>query len=67
MRNRVIHGYDRIDDESVWGAVVRHLPILKQKANNQQFSISDYDNEQFNTAHIRQILQEYEPKRLQYP
>jgi len=29
MRNRVIHGYDKIDDEIVWGVLVRHLPILK--------------------------------------
>lgn len=29
MRNRVIHGYDKIDDEIVWGTIVRHLPILK--------------------------------------
>ena len=29
MRNRVIHGYDRIDDEIVWGIIVRHLPLLK--------------------------------------
>jgi uncharacterized protein with HEPN domain len=29
MRNRVIHGYDKIDDEIVWGAIVRHIPILK--------------------------------------
>ena len=29
MRNRVIHGYDTIDDEIVWGVIVRHLPILK--------------------------------------
>lgn len=28
MRNRVIHGYDKIDDEIVWGVIVRHLPIL---------------------------------------
>jgi len=31
MRNRVIHGYDKIDDGIVWGAIVRHLPILKQE------------------------------------
>jgi len=30
MRNRVVHGYDKIDDEIVWGTIVRHLPILKQ-------------------------------------
>ena len=29
MRNRVIHGYDKIDDELIWGTIVRHLPILK--------------------------------------
>ena len=28
MRNRVIHGYDKIDDEIVWGTIVRHLPSL---------------------------------------
>jgi uncharacterized protein with HEPN domain len=29
MRNRVIHGYDKIDDEIVWGIIVRYLPTLK--------------------------------------
>jgi uncharacterized protein with HEPN domain len=29
MRNRVIHGYDKIDDEIIWGTVIRHLPVLK--------------------------------------
>lgn len=29
MRNRVIHGYDKIDNEIVWGTIVRHLPNLK--------------------------------------
>jgi uncharacterized protein with HEPN domain len=29
LRNRVIHGYDKIDDELVWGIIVKHLPILK--------------------------------------
>jgi len=33
MRNRVIHGYDKIDDGIVWGTIVRHLPILKQEIN----------------------------------
>ena len=31
MRNRVIHGYDKIDDEIVWGTIIRHLPILKNE------------------------------------
>jgi uncharacterized protein with HEPN domain len=29
MRNRVIHGYDKIDNEIIWGIIVRHLPGLK--------------------------------------
>ncbi len=31
MRNRVIHGYDKIDNEIVWGTIIRHLPKLKEK------------------------------------
>ncbi len=31
MRNRVIHGYDKIDDVIVWGIIIRHLPILKKE------------------------------------
>jgi uncharacterized protein with HEPN domain len=34
MRNRVIHGYDKIDDEIVWGTIVRHLPTLKSEISN---------------------------------
>jgi len=34
MRNRVIHGYDKIDDEIVWGTIARHLPILKEEVIN---------------------------------
>jgi uncharacterized protein with HEPN domain len=29
MRNRVIHGYDKIDNEIIWGTIVRYLPTLK--------------------------------------
>ena len=31
MRNRVIHGYDKIDNEIIWGTIVRHLPVLKNE------------------------------------
>ena len=31
MRNRVIHGYDKIDDGIIWGTIIRHLPILKKE------------------------------------
>ena len=33
MRNRVIHGYDKIDDEIIWGTIVKHLPKLKNEVN----------------------------------
>jgi len=33
-RNRVIHGYDSISDETIWGIVIRHLPILKKEVQN---------------------------------
>lgn len=29
MRNRVIHGYDKIDNAIIWGTIIRHLPKLK--------------------------------------
>lgn len=29
LRNYIIHGYDAIDDETIWGVVVKHLPLLK--------------------------------------
>ncbi|MCK4345754.1 MAG: DUF86 domain-containing protein [Bacteroidales bacterium] len=31
MRNRVIHGYDKIDDGIIWGTIIRHLPGLKEE------------------------------------
>ncbi|MCF6353221.1 MAG: DUF86 domain-containing protein [Cyclobacteriaceae bacterium] len=33
MRNRVIHGYDKIDDEIIWDTIIKHLPILKKEVN----------------------------------
>ncbi|MFN8278731.1 MAG: HepT-like ribonuclease domain-containing protein [Saprospiraceae bacterium] len=29
VRNRIIHGYDSVSDEVIWGIIIRHLPILK--------------------------------------
>ena len=29
VRNIIIHGYDKISDEVIWGIVFRHIPILK--------------------------------------
>ena len=28
MRNRIIHGYDSVDDEIVWDAIQHHLPAM---------------------------------------
>lgn len=28
-RNRIIHGYDPVSDDVIWGIVVRHLPVLQ--------------------------------------
>lgn len=27
-RNRIIHGYDSVSDDVIWGIVIRHIPIL---------------------------------------
>jgi len=29
-----IHGYDNIDNEIIWGTILRHLPILKKEIND---------------------------------
>jgi uncharacterized protein with HEPN domain len=28
------YGYDKIDDELIWGTIIRHLPILKIEIGN---------------------------------
>lgn len=28
-RNRIIHGYDNVSDDIIWGIVINHLPELK--------------------------------------
>jgi uncharacterized protein with HEPN domain len=31
MRNQIIHGYDSVSDESIWGIVMNHIPKLKDE------------------------------------
>ena len=31
VRNRIIHGYDSVSDEIIWGIVMRHLPVLQKE------------------------------------
>ena len=33
-RNRIIHGYDSVSDEIIWGIVTGHLPTLKREIEN---------------------------------
>jgi uncharacterized protein with HEPN domain len=33
-RNRIIHGYDTVSDEVIWGIVINHLPKLKKEVDN---------------------------------
>jgi uncharacterized protein with HEPN domain len=28
VRNRIIHGYDSVSDDVIWGIVIRNLPVL---------------------------------------
>lgn len=30
-RNRIIHGYDSVSDEIIWGIVLNHLPLLQNE------------------------------------
>jgi len=30
-RNRIIHGYDSISDETIWSIVIKHIPLLKEE------------------------------------
>ena len=30
-RNRIIHGYDNVSDEIIWGIVIQYLPVLKSE------------------------------------
>ena len=28
-RNRIIHGYDSVSDDVIWGLIIKNLPLLK--------------------------------------
>ena len=34
VRNRIIHGYDSVSDDVIWGIVIKHLPVLKEEVSN---------------------------------
>lgn len=31
VRNRIIHGYDSVSDDVIWGIVIKNLPVLQKK------------------------------------
>ena len=33
MRNRIVHGYDSVDEELIWDVVQNRLPLLKQQVD----------------------------------
>lgn len=35
-RNYVIHGYDSVTDDIMWGIIMRHLPLLKAEVEKLQ-------------------------------
>jgi len=34
VRNRVVHGYDSVSDETIWGIIIKHIPLLKTEVEN---------------------------------
>jgi uncharacterized protein with HEPN domain len=34
LRNQIIHGYDSVSDENIWGIIIIHLPKLKSEINS---------------------------------
>ena len=33
-RNRIIHGYDTVTVEVIWGIIINHLPILRKEVSD---------------------------------
>lgn len=31
VRNRIIHGYDTVSDDVIWGIVIKNLPLLHKE------------------------------------
>jgi uncharacterized protein with HEPN domain len=34
MRNKLVHGYDEVEDIVVWNVIVKYLPLLKAEITN---------------------------------
>ena len=31
VRNKIIHGYDSVSDDIIWGVIIKYLPVLKSE------------------------------------
>lgn len=34
VRNRIIHGYDSVSDDVIWGIVIKNLPVLQKEVGD---------------------------------
>ena len=34
VRNRIIHGYDSVSDDVIWGIVIKNLPVLQKEVES---------------------------------
>ena len=47
-RNYVIHGYDSLQNDILWGIVIRHLPLLKKELQSLTFPKPENENKNIN-------------------
>lgn len=34
VRNRIIHGYDSVSDDVIWGILIKNLPVLQKEVED---------------------------------
>ena len=44
-RNRIVHGYDSVEPEFLWGLVIRHIPVLKNDIQRLIREINDHESD----------------------
>ena len=45
VRNRIIHGYDSVSDDVIWGIVIKNLPVLQKE---EEILLNEKKNEKKN-------------------
>lgn len=41
LRNLIIHGYDSISDENIWGIIINYIPTLKIEVNKMITNLTE--------------------------